>query len=507
MNGQHVFYRLLAALIITATGLTSCTEADLTQDLPDGKYPLHLTARVSGMVSRSAGKDSWWGNEEIAVTVDGATYKYRITDINGSVEFADDTKAPFYWQSSSQTATVMARYPYDGATAADISRQDEMPDLSGIDFMKADRLDDINYRTEIALTFRHRMAKVKYTLIAGEGVTDTSLENAAVSIYGYTTVTFSGDTPAGDNAGWITPTADGEALLVPQDMKGLRFIRVTIGSDSFYYTPGDGDADLGPGSLYTYNITVKRDGIDVAAVAGGKWSNGNTEEVTSKKISRLFSADDIKTGDYYYRNGTVGDGGLRILYEDGTCEFDKSVVAAEGCIARVFYVGRHPEDKSDYSTLSLPDGEVHGYAVALRDAADYVSWGPDTFLGLIPDDGGSDPEKDWNGYDNTLKIIEAAGGKSSLKTYPATYHTMELFVGAPVNSSDWFIPAIGQLLHIYNQRDLLGLGISSMGYYCSSSEIDERLPYYIYCIEGQYGGILPMKKSNRLLFVRPILVF
>lgn len=382
----------MAAALLACAGFAACSQDALDgrpdNSLPDGKYPLRLSASVAEAVqTRTAGMDSWTGDgtEYIAVAVNGTTtYKYQITDANGSTVFADDTQEPFYWQNTTQTANVTAWYPYADQIGINITRQDEMTDLSEIDFLKADLVKNADYQTPIALTFRHQMAKVCYTLMPGDGITAGELATATVQISGYTEASFEeGElTGKGTVDGWITPTSDHEALLVPQDMTDKPFIKVSISGNDFIYTPGAGAANLQPGTRYTYTITVKADGsgIEVTEVKDGKWTDGGEEAVTGKTVLVRYTAADVKKGDYIYTDGTTSDGGLRTIYTDGSMVSlsgaDKpQPVAGKTVAGIVFWTPSETTTVGRLTPASLTDDRImaaehpnctHGLAVALK---------------------------------------------------------------------------------------------------------------------------------------------
>ena len=80
------------------------------------------------------------------------------------------------------------------------------------------------------------------------------------------------------------------ALVIPQNMQNKEFFVITL-SDSkvYYYTPtGSNEAKLESGQVYTYNVTVKSEKIDVVAVddSSGSWGNsGDGDPVTSTPTS------------------------------------------------------------------------------------------------------------------------------------------------------------------------------------------------------------------------------
>ena len=153
-------------------------------------------------------------------------------------------------------------------------------------------------------------------------------------------------------------------------------------------------------------------------------------------------------------------------------------------------------------------------------------WGfSGTELCCCPTDGGnkqdnySTPDIDWSGYAWTQKIITAAGGKENLNAtesgYPATYYAVvdyETKVKAPTNSSGWFLPSIGQMWNVYQNRTSLfdgKTGVSGLqwDWYWSSSEsyydpASDALYVYVY-----YGDVSYNRKDHRDCYVRPVLAF
>lgn len=299
----------------------SCSRDGLPGDgdtLPEGKYPLALTAEMDGMKTRAAGKDAWTDGDEIGVRIgaDGAAGRYKLK-ADGTVK---EAVTPVYWQNSA-FATVKAWYPY----AAQTNINDQSNGYAAYDFLTA-TAENQNYQTSVTLNFEHQMAKVKYILQAGNGITADELATATVSIYGYTQVSFLQGVLSGSGDGWIAPSVsasatEGEALLVPQNMAGKSFIRVTINGLSHVYTPkaGENVGNLVAGNAYTYTITVSVYDIKVQAVTGGTWSDGGSEAAI---VPVIYTADDVKLGDYFYEDGTTSDGGLRVHYPNGIMKWE-----------------------------------------------------------------------------------------------------------------------------------------------------------------------------------------
>ena len=325
--------RSLAAAMLLGAGLASCTQDELADNnrLPDGEYPLTLTAQVDGMATRTSGKDAWADGDEIGVRIgaDGATGHYKL-NANGSVK---EIITPVYWQNTA-SATVTAWYPYGEQTNVDIS--DQSKGFAAFDFLSA-TAEEQNYQSTVSLSFKHQMAKVSYTL-QGEGVTDEELQTAVVTLLGDATATFMDGVleQADQTDGEITScyngdTRTGAALLVPQDMTNKPFIKVSINGKTFTYTPATAATGiLTAGKVNTYTITVKADGIEVTTATGGEWTDSGNENVGIKEVIAIYDGTetDPKIGDYYYSDGTWSDGGLRKLYADGTMEWGRDQAAA-----------------------------------------------------------------------------------------------------------------------------------------------------------------------------------
>ena len=351
----------------------------------------------------------------------------------------------------------------------------------------ADRNDPAKSR----ITFNHETIKIKLNLIAGNGV-DLS-EGIAVQLINLPSFEL-------DNGTTITPYQPdsnkhtyyalvGRGTEIPQN---TQFIKVTLGSNTFVYTTPE-MIKFRSNRSYTYDITVKAGSIEVTETTSDEWTSTGSENVTSKTVSAKYSAGELKFGDYLYSDGTTSDGGLRKLYADNTMEIQKpkpAPISGKTVVGIVFHAGQHPNDKSDYTQSGIGQKDCPGYAVALQDATTTgCIWGCQKQLDcLAMDTDGNiydtydNPDDDWNGYARTQKIISAAQGKNKLNAttpygYPATYYSVlayEIGQKAPVNSNGWFLPAIGQMWNISENRASLFDGkematnLTSVSYWPSS---------------------------------------
>lgn len=485
----------------------SCSqdEIDIEQGepLPPDKYPLELmTSSIDETQSRAAGKDEWTydGTEYIGVRIgaDGNIGKYVI-GAGGSAQPASIDQT-IYWQSTAP-ATVTAWYPFETQTAKDIT--DQSGGYEAIDYLKA-TAENKRFTDKVDLSFIHQMAKVSCTLKKGDGITDEDLKGATVQIAGYTKASFSEGILTGMVDGWITPASNNDVLLVPQDMTGRPFIKVSINGNNFIYTPGEGAANLQSGTHYIYTITVKKDGVEVNCQQGVEWTDNETSD-TQSPVFHIKTIDgiELEAGD-----GCIlseGDGfkqlsggnvlkvkipmGLKIpfpqgrytidtyeykdefsytcqlklrsdititsisetqqlqvgdfYYADGTC-LDKLLMNLP-CIGIVFRVGAG--DADGISAYGDKLTAIQGYAVALHDVARFgIKWSENT-----ENCGTSTSTTDYKGYENTQKIQQVSNYSET--EYPICWkvaHFGDTDTQAPSGSSGWYLPAAAQMTDVVN---------------------------------------------------------
>ena len=270
-------FSLLACFVF----LFSCKDDEKTKDLPDGESPLVLTTAIDRQVSTRATVDNLWdGGEQVQVSIDGAAAAAFTAAADGTL-----TSGTLFWQSASITAR--AWYPAGWTMQANQSAQSG---YQAADFIFAPET-VITYadRNTTPLTFNHKTAKVAVALVGGNGI---DISGAVVSFYGYTTGTASTTTDgtlSGSNNGWVTPlTGIGntcKALLIPQDMYDVEFVRVTLGGKDYFYTPAAGEANLQAGKSYAYRITVNSDGLTIQSTIID-WDDEIDKDVSAELIGQ-----------------------------------------------------------------------------------------------------------------------------------------------------------------------------------------------------------------------------
>ena len=471
----------LPVMMLICGVLASCSSEDeSTAPLPDGKYPLQLTAEVAQPQTRAGGKDAWTGGEEIRVSLEGVFgNKTYVMDASGNASPKDADNA-FYWKNTDE-ARVSAWTP-DIESETDIS--DQSGGYAAFDVLYASAIG--RYDQAINLRFIHRMAKIEVILKAGEGITEEELEGATVTIFGdpLTHSTAGLVAPGDQSDGEIKPYYDAatkkyEALVPPQDMTGKPLIRISIGSNDFTYTPeteAAGKFGFFGGKRYAYTITVKANGIDVQSVTSGTWVANGEENVTSKRVKQRFTEDELKIGDYFYSDGTWSDGGLRKIYADGSMHIDyykPGPLRGKTVVGIVFQTDKSRIGKKEKEKLG-GENKAHGLVMAVKNAnaAEKVIWSNESrYLDLLNDCvSKSDNYSDISGYGNCESIRSLEG---NFDKYPALqavdgYNTT---CPVPTTTTGWYLPSSGQWWDIL--QNLGGCPALADGYQQTSSDINE----------------------------------
>ena len=445
----------LPVVMLICGVLASCSSEDeSSMPLPDGKYPLQLTAEVARPQTRAGGKDAWTGGEEIRVSLEGVFgNKTYVLDASGNASPKDAANA-IYWKNTAE-ARVSAWTP-------DIEAETDISDQSGgyaaFDVLYASAIG--RYDQAINLRFIHRMTKIEVILKAGEGITEEELEGATVTIFGdpLTHSTAGLVSPGDQSDGEIKPYYDAatkkyEALVPPQNMTGKPLVRISIGSNAFTYTPDtDAAGNFGyfGGKRYAYTITVKANGIDVQSVTSGTWVANGEENVTSKRVKQSFTADELKIGDYFYSDGTWSDGGLRKIYTDGSMKIASPKPAPEEgktVVGIVFQTDKSRIGAKEKEKLGGED-KAHGLVMALKNATTDQRWGPfGQDEGLTKCVTKADDYNDISGYGNCEHIRTNRG---NFDNYPAFKAAYDYNTTCPVSATTtgWYLPASGQWWNI-----------------------------------------------------------
>lgn len=500
-----------------AIALTACSDDTAAADdgrLPAGQYPITLTATVEGQtVTRATSDNTWEGTEEVALQVGSDVKKYTIA-ADGALTAADGVQ---YW--TAKTMTVQAWHSPQGYSATrptDFTVKADQNASSGAGFQQSDLLytsQSITYNANTnasnppQLTFKHLPVKVVVNLKADtqNGVSEADVTNATVTLVNQALT--SGEITYDDAAGAAAPvsvaqTAAGnvltpkvnasatsgyqqtvQALLVPQQMQGKQFVKITVGSSTYYYVPKDNAANLEHGKQYTYNITVKKEKLEVTVSSSVSWADDETTEDAQKAVFHVSmpaghnqtltpSGNATQSGDGYDVTGssftisytmTSGNGHKGFPAVKGLCDFTRTSTTNGGTTTYTFTysnvrsdlwlsyteyaeVGDFYYDDGTWSAVKDDSktciGIVFKRGVDEKDAvSNYmdVSFQSNTIHGYVvaltdavsvectwgkrsdtPLNNVSDANNaDYNGYGNTKKMIDTYQSDANWDTYAA----------------------------------------------------------------------------------------
>lgn len=452
--------------------------------LPAGDYPLALTAAVvpASSAAPAAADDAWTGGEQVAVEAIAGDAPAAVKTYTAAADGRLSATDPLWWSSTDEQKTLRAWYCGDGSSAAGGANAATVPtawstasDQSGAEGYPASELLFAPAVTAtfgsaaVPLRFYHQTAKVVVYIKNAEYVTDAA-QIRSVRI-GVENLALSGsyEAPdAGATAGVWTPVAADagiiprrlttvpagyvaayEALVIPQSMDSKRLVAVETAAGTMYYTPAAGDAQLGAGKVHTYIITVRADRLDVEVVRGGEWNDGGSEGVESKELKIVYSAAELKLGDYYYSDGTTSDGGLRGIYVDGSLRMAAVKPAPEAnktVIGIVFQTDLARIGDAEKKALKEKGVDMpRGLVMALKNASNLTPWGPADCDEELPNCvSKEDAKKDIYGYGHSELIRQIYGSfdNNFAFKYADDYNKT---CPAPETTTGWYLPASGQL--------------------------------------------------------------
>lgn len=278
----------------------------------------------------------------------------------------------------------------------------------------------------------------------------------------------------GDEIRYPSPTPSENVFIYDKEGSRLSPYRAEDGSYR-YILPDDYEGNLR--WYYTYNETNYggQRTVSPSSTGGTRYVQMETVETNG-----TYSLDQAVEGDFYCSKMIDGTNTGYLLPQDAVDFLDQ-----HRCIGIVFYKGKHDEDKSDYAESlttngpTLPDGQFHGYVVALTDVNDEGcrwEYGPNGQYNELV--GTSSSRDDWSGYSNSQKFhefVEQHSGESwEMKHFPAAFacetygnaadgtYDWQQPLAAPDNTSGWFFPSYAQLLHIRDNRSSLSERINNV---------------------------------------------
>lgn len=470
----------LAAGALLVLLAASCSKDDAAAGGPAGAHPLAFSAAVAEITTRSTTDNRWSGGEGVAVECGGTTKTYTAAS-DGALTAAD----PFYWSGGEGTAmTVQAWYCGDGSSAADGENATVPPaewsvasDQSGEGFAQSDLLfappAELTYRKGTSvypLSFYHQTAKVIVNIRKAEVVASSSDIRSVQFGAGNMALKGSFTPPADEGARqgtWQVTSSDGtvqprpsaasadaseyvagySALVIPQTMDGKVLVRIEASNGMTYdYTPETGDAQFVGGRQYTYNVTLRADYIEVEVVRGGEWTQEGSQDNSSRIV---YTADQLKPGDYFYSDGTTSDGGLRSLSNDGKQTIDWAVRPIEGkqpigVVICTFADFPERFGRAEIQSVGGTD-QILGMVMAAKKSNNLQQWCTTTVSDGLPDFSTEERIKaDISGLEHCKEVWDINRSYSDYPAFQAACEWFEQIYKSPANTSGWFLPSAGQ---------------------------------------------------------------
>ena len=206
------------------------------------------------------------------------------------------------------------------------------------------------------------------------------------------------------------------------------------------------------------------------------------EKQITEIINNGSGSDGATTPDY--SNCKIG----AILYSDKSC--DPNVVASKKPIGVVF-------------------DQANRLAIALDPEA--VKWWVDNPFDVPTLSNYSSPSEataDWQGKNNTRLVLEYC--KTNVRGCPAVEY-VNSYKTDGTKAGDWYLPAMGELNAIYQNKDVLNTALGKIGgtklgtdWYWSSSE---NSSYHAWGLSFSNGGVYGYGKNSNGGYVRPVLAF
>lgn len=326
---KHILFMMMSAVLATSCSQDALNDGQ-DNSLPEGAYPLELTAGGLQAVAMPATRgtvDGDWTDvkdKEIPLMDDSNSGNpevklYRLTtDASDSMtaRLASDD-APFYWKSTTEMKAIEAWYSpkedekfqkykserpakgdlWETATAQTAGTMKEDDFLYVKDYMYFED------RESQTLQFQHLLAKVRVNLVESD-----YLKNARTVTVALTNCLYEGNFDfdeernmrikealmTDDNTANITlceldTPADGafathEGILIPQSVEQNKnlYIQVTVDETATYRWQmqlSGSEIAMKGGYQYTFNITVKEQGLSVYTYKYPTWEEGGSENI------------------------------------------------------------------------------------------------------------------------------------------------------------------------------------------------------------------------------------
>ena len=272
---QNKFYLLAAA---TALLLSACNNEEVpgTQESDLAR----VSASIGSMATRAY--DTTWENGDAIGIIGGGYTDIRYVHHNG-LWAVEDASGPILFQTPDDV-DFTAYYP-QGAETTDVTIGANTAQRK-IDFLYGTGTGGVRTDGVVDFSFSHRMSRLVLNFIAGPGVDLADLSGYTLSGLSMTGSfdTATGTAYATGAASDLTMDATGitssSLILFPQEGYEAT-LKVALGGQTFTATLNLPMADvmngLESGYSYSYNVTIKKEGLSITQAGIEPWENAQVE--------------------------------------------------------------------------------------------------------------------------------------------------------------------------------------------------------------------------------------
>lgn len=272
---RNKFYLLAAA---TALFLSACNNEEVpgTQESDLARF----TGSIEGVKTRAY--DTTWENGDAIGIIGGGYTDIRYVHHNG-LWAVEDASGPILFQTP-DNVDFTAYYP-QGAETTDVTIGANTAQRK-IDFLYGTGTGGVRTDGVVDFSFSHRMSRLVLNFIAGPGVDLADLSGYTLSGLSMTGSfdTATGTAYATGAASDLTMDATGitssSLILFPQEGYEAT-LKVALGGQTFTATLNLPMADvmngLESGYSYSYNVTIKKEGLSITQAGIEPWENAQVE--------------------------------------------------------------------------------------------------------------------------------------------------------------------------------------------------------------------------------------
>ncbi len=312
---------IVSALAVVA--MASCAKENVAV-MPGGGE-----VRISSSIATRVSDNAWQVSDSIgvymvatgdgfgAVAEENENVKYVTSTVNGDFS----ATSPLYYPVSGNV-DLLAYYPYDADVVVDAYEVNVATQTTPavIDLMKAERSDVVKNPAAVAMTFHHKLARIKLDISEGAGLEAEDLKGLVVKLTGTKTtaaydltaadasaISFDSEDVAADITMLATVNDDkvvtaAKAIVIPQEMSSAKLTFATAEYGTFETSLAIDSFTIG--NEYVYNVEINRTGVSISSPTIDPWGDGDEVEddldatQPMPTVLTLATVDKDKIGEY-----------------------------------------------------------------------------------------------------------------------------------------------------------------------------------------------------------------